>query len=124
MLLFHADPASEEWLSYLEHVDEVVVEGLFGYINHSLLFFVDSMEAWSCQSPLFEAQMMLNGSGLTFHPLMNRDVGDGLYELIEGLIEDIFKTTVNVSRVASHLRESYQVLDFNMNTGFISHFNS
>lgn len=111
MVLFHADPASVEWQSYLEYVDEVVVEGLFGYISHSLRFFLDSMEVWSSQAPLFETRLMLNGSRLIFHPLMDRDVGDGLYMLVEGLIEDIFKTTVNISRVAAHLGvDSYQVL--------------
>lgn len=113
MVLFHADPASEEWQSYLEYVDGVVVEGLFGYISHSLQFFLDSMDVWSSQAPLFEAQLMLNGSRLTFRPLMDRDVGDGLYALVDGLIEDIFKTTVNISRVAAHLStDSYQVLYF------------
>ncbi|XP_037532275.1 dynein heavy chain 11, axonemal [Nematolebias whitei] len=109
MVLFHADPASEEWQSYLEYVDEVVVEGLFGYISHSLQFFLDSMDVRSSQAPLFEARLMLNASRLTFHPFMDRDVGDGLYALVEGLIEDIFKTTVNIKRVAAHLStDSYQ----------------
>lgn len=124
MQLFKADPASPEWLSYLEYVDEVIADGLCEYIQNSLLFLGESMESWSCQSPLFEFQLRLNSSGLTFHPLMGQDVGDTLHRLIEGLFEDIFKTTLNISRVASHLGKSYQVLDFNINTGFLSYCNS
>ncbi|XP_041843992.1 dynein heavy chain 11, axonemal [Melanotaenia boesemani] len=109
MLLFHADPASEGWKSYLEFIDEVVVEGLFGHISHSLQFFVENMESWLNQAPLFEAQLMLDGSGITFFPSMERDAGDGLYELVEGLVGDVFKTSVNIRRVAYHLgMESYQ----------------
>ncbi|XP_047455882.1 dynein axonemal heavy chain 11 [Mugil cephalus] len=109
MVLFHADAASEEWQSYLEYVDEMVVEGLFSYISHSLQFFVDNMELLASQAPLFEAQLMLNGSGMTFYPSMEREAGDSLYELVEGLIGDIFKTSVNIKRVAAHLStESYQ----------------
>ncbi|KAM4735000.1 dynein axonemal heavy chain 11 [Anableps anableps] len=109
MVLFHADPASEGWQSYLEYMDEVVVEGLFSYINHSLQFFMDNMEFWPSQPSLFEAQLMLNGSVLRFNPSIDRDAVDGLYELVEGLIGDIFKSSVNIQRVADHLSmESYQ----------------
>lgn len=113
MVLFHADPASEAWQSYLEYVDEMVVEGLFSYISNSLQLFVDNMESWPNQAPLFEAQLMLSSTGLFFVPSLDRDAGDGLYEMIEGLVGDIFKTSVNINRVAAHLSmESYQVLVF------------
>lgn len=109
MVLFHADPASEAWQSYLEYVDEMVVEGLYSYISHSLQFFVDNMEQHG--QPLFEAQLMLSSSGMVFLPSLEQDAGEGLYELIEGLVGDIFKTSVNINRVAARLSmESYQVL--------------
>lgn len=111
MVLFHADPASEVWQSYLEYVDEMVVEGLFSYISHSLQFFADNMESWPNQTPLFEAQLMLSSSGMVFLPSLEQDAGDSLYELIEGLVGDIFKTSANINRLAAHLgMESYQVL--------------
>ncbi|XP_043973511.1 dynein axonemal heavy chain 11 isoform X1 [Gambusia affinis] len=109
MVLFHADLASEGWPSYLEYMDELLVEGLFSYINHSLQFFVDNMEIWPSQPPLFEAQLLLNGSVLGFNPSIDRDAGDGLYELVEGLIGDIFKSSMYIQRVAGHLSmETYQ----------------
>uniref|UniRef100_A0A672ZPD5 Dynein, axonemal, heavy chain 11 n=1 Tax=Sphaeramia orbicularis TaxID=375764 RepID=A0A672ZPD5_9TELE len=113
MALFCADPDSDAWEVYLEYVDEMVIEGLYNYIRHSLQFFVDNME--SCHAPLFEARLMLNGSWTTFIPSLEQDAGDGLYELIEGLVGDIFKTSVNISRVPSHLcMESYQDVMDNM----------
>lgn len=112
MALFNADPASHSWRSYLEYVDEMVVEGLFSYISHSLQFFADNMESWPNQAPLFETRLVLSSSsGMVFQPSLERDAGDGLYELVEGLLADIFKTSVHVKRVAADLdTESYQVL--------------
>lgn len=115
MELFHADSASRAWRSYLEYVDEMVVEGLFSYISHSLQFFADNMESWPNQAPLFETQLVLSTSGMVFLPSLDRDAGDGLYELIEGLVGDIFKTSVYVNRVAADLSmDSYQVLKSNL----------
>ncbi|KAL6109087.1 dnah11 [Pungitius sinensis] len=109
MVLFHADPASEAWQSYLEYVDEMVVEGLFCYIRQSLQFLTDNMETKPNQAPLFEVQLMLTCSGMVNLPSLVQDAGDGLYELIEGLVGDIFKTSLNINRVAAHLSvESYQ----------------
>ncbi|KAI9536522.1 hypothetical protein NQZ68_032317 [Dissostichus eleginoides] len=108
---FHADPDSEAWQSYLEHVDEMVVEGLFSFISHSLQFFANNMESWPSHTPLFESQLMLSSSGMVFLPSLEQDAGDGLYELIEGLVGDIFKTSVNINRIAAHhSTESYQDL--------------
>lgn len=109
MALFHADPASDAWHSYLEYVDDMVVEGLFSYISHSLQFFADNMESSPNQTPLFEAQLVLSSSGMVFMPSLEKDAAEGLYELIEGLVGDIFKTSINVNRVALSM-ESYQVL--------------
>ncbi|KAM6995333.1 dynein axonemal heavy chain 11 [Tautogolabrus adspersus] len=109
MALFNADPDSEAWQSYLEFMDEMVVEGLFSYISHSLQFFVDNMESGPKQKPLFEAQLMLRSSGMVFLPSLEREAGDGFYELIEGLVRDIFKASENIYRVAAHqTMENYQ----------------
>ncbi|XP_030605544.1 dynein heavy chain 11, axonemal [Archocentrus centrarchus] len=109
MVLFHADPGSEEWQCYLEFLDEMVVEGLFGYVSHSLHFFLENMEPGLNKTPLFEAKLILNGSNITFCPSMKQDAGDSLYELVEGLVADIFKNSVNIRRVAAHhSKESYQ----------------
>ncbi|XP_055083623.1 dynein axonemal heavy chain 11 isoform X2 [Periophthalmus magnuspinnatus] len=106
---FSADPASSEWELYLEYVDEMVIEGLFSYIRRSLQFFVDNMETRPHHPPLFEAQLLLRGSELTFSPSLEREAGDGLYELVEGMVGDIFKISGNINRVAAHLNnESYQ----------------
>ncbi|XP_054638441.1 dynein axonemal heavy chain 11 isoform X2 [Dunckerocampus dactyliophorus] len=111
MVLFHADSSSDAWQSYLEYIDEMIVEGLFSYISHSLQFFMDNMESYPKQVPLFEPHLTLTDLGMTFIPSLDKDAGDGFYELLEGLVGDIFKTCVNVNRLATHVSmDSYQDL--------------
>ncbi|XP_030637015.1 dynein heavy chain 11, axonemal [Chanos chanos] len=107
--LLVADRAYGAWQVYVEHVDDMLVEGFFCAISHSLEFFLENMENSVCQAPLFEAQMVLSGSEITFRPSLDRDAGESLYELLEGLLGDIFKMSAQVKRVAPHVNmEDYQ----------------
>nr|XP_055065627.1 dynein axonemal heavy chain 11 isoform X2 [Misgurnus anguillicaudatus] len=109
MVLFKVEGSSGMWKAYLEYVDDMVVEGFFRAISTSLEFLVDNMETSVGQAPLFEAQMLLTGSEITFRPSLDRDVGDGLYELVEELLGDVFKMSTQVKRLAAHLgMEDYQ----------------
>lgn len=93
---------------YLEYVDEMVVDGLFSAIAHSLEFFVENTEGE--RAPLFVAQMVLSTHVITFRPSLDRDVGDGFYDLVEGLLGDVFRMSAQVKRVAAHLgMDNYQV---------------
>lgn len=110
MALFSADSSSDPWKAYLEHVDDMVVEGFFSAISTSLEYLIENMESSVRQAPLFESQMLLMGSEITFKPSLDRDGGDGLYELVEQLLGDVFKMSAQVKRVAPHLNvEDYQV---------------
>ncbi|KAG7469713.1 hypothetical protein MATL_G00131750 [Megalops atlanticus] len=107
--LFRADPGSDTWLAYVEFVDEMVVEGLFSAITRSLEFFVENTEGEFRQTPLLEAQMVLSAPVITFRPSLDRDAGDGFYDLVEGLLGDIFRMSAQVKRVAAHLgMDNYQ----------------
>uniref|UniRef100_A0AAV2MDL9 AAA+ ATPase domain-containing protein n=1 Tax=Knipowitschia caucasica TaxID=637954 RepID=A0AAV2MDL9_KNICA len=107
--LLSADAASRECELYLEYMDEMVIEGFFSYIRLSLQFLLDNMESRPFHTPLFEAQLLLRSSELTFVPSLDPEAGDGLYEMVESMIADVFKISANISRVAGHLNfESYQ----------------
>ncbi|KAJ8288109.1 hypothetical protein COCON_G00007680 [Conger conger] len=107
--LFRADPLSGAWQLYLEHVDEMVVDGLFSAIARSLEFFVENTEREVRQAPLFLAQMVLSAHVISFRPSLDRDVGDGFYDLVEGLLGDVFRMSAQVKRVAAHLgMDNYQ----------------
>ncbi|XP_035386791.1 dynein heavy chain 11, axonemal isoform X1 [Electrophorus electricus] len=101
--LYAAVDGSEAWQQYVEYVDEMVAEGLFNAITHSLEFFVDNMERSVKQAPLLEAQMLLRGAEIVFRPSLDKDSGAGLRELVEGLLADVFRMSTQVKRVASHL---------------------
>ncbi|XP_051721899.1 dynein axonemal heavy chain 11 [Ctenopharyngodon idella] len=109
MLLFAADSSSDAWKAYLEYVDDMMVEGFFSAISNSLEYFIENMEGSVRQAPLFESHMLLMGSEIKFKPSLDRDGGDGLYELVEELLGDVFKMSAQVKRVAPHLNlEDYQ----------------
>lgn len=91
-------------------MDEMIVEGFFSAITYSLEFFVYNMEGSVRQAPLIEAQMVLSGSEIAFRPSLDIGAGDGLYQLVKGLLQDMFQMSTQIKRVASHLDvKDYQV---------------
>lgn len=108
--LYKADADSEAWKEYVEYVDEMVVEAFFNAISYSLELFVNNMEGSVRQAPLLEAQMVLSASEIVFRPFLDIDAGDGLYELVKGLLQDVFQMSTQIKRVAPHLdMKDYQV---------------
>lgn len=108
--LYTTDDDSEAWKEYVEYVDEMVVEGFFNAVTYSLEFFVNNMEESVRQAPLLEAQMVLNTSEIVFRPSLDIGAGDGLYELVRGLLQDVFQMSTQIKRVAPHLdMKDYQV---------------
>ncbi|KAI5106110.1 dynein heavy chain 11, axonemal, partial [Silurus meridionalis] len=101
--LYTADDDSEAWKDYVEYVDEMVVEGFFNAITYSLEFFVNNMEGSVRQAPLLEAQMVLSASEIVFRPSLDFSAEDGLYELVKGLLQDVFQMSTQIKRVASPL---------------------
>lgn len=61
--------------------------------------------------PLFEAQLYLKVPNLVFAPPLDFGAGDSFFELVETLINDIFKISSLVPRVAQHSTfPHYQVI--------------
>lgn len=108
--LYTAEDDSEAWKQYVEYVDKMVVEGFFNAVTYSLEFFVNNMEGSVRQAPLLEAQMILSASEIVFRPSLDIAAGDGLYELVQGLLQDVFQMSTQIKRVAVHLdMKDYQV---------------
>lgn len=54
--------------------------------------------------------MELQGADVLFSPSLDYGVADGFYDLIDGLVGDIYKQASQVNRLASHSgQEHYQV---------------
>ncbi|XP_073435796.1 dynein axonemal heavy chain 9 isoform X2 [Dendrobates tinctorius] len=100
MQLFSADPDSEVWTAYMDYIDDMVLDGFFNAIECSLKFILDNMDNKAGLSPLFEVQLDLVIPDMVFRPSLDFGTSDGLYDTIEGLINDIYKTSSLVPRLS------------------------
>ncbi|XP_068161051.1 dynein axonemal heavy chain 9 [Antennarius striatus] len=100
--LFRGQPESEEWKAYVEYIDDMVVDGFFNSIECSLKFFLDNTGQMAPVAPLFEAQLDLKVPDMVFTPPMEFGAGDSFFELMEGLINDVFRISSLVPRLAQH----------------------
>ena len=106
---FKADENTDMWKAYVDYVDEMVVDGFFNTINCSLKYMLDHTEAKQ-KDPLFEAKLELQAPDMIFLPSLEFGVADGFYDLIDGLVGDMYKQTSKVKRLAGHIgQEHYQV---------------
>ncbi|KAM4623876.1 dynein axonemal heavy chain 9 isoform 1-T1 [Polymixia lowei] len=98
--LFRAEPSSEEWRAYVEYLDDAVVDGFFNSIECSLKFFLDNTDPRAGVAPLFEAQLDLRLPDMVFSPSLEFGAGDGFYDLVESLINDVYRISSLVPRLA------------------------
>ncbi|XP_075778341.1 dynein axonemal heavy chain 11 isoform X3 [Pelodiscus sinensis] len=107
--LLRADSSSDSWKMYIEYIDDIIVDGFFNTILHNLDYFLENTDKDLKPAPFFQAQMILNASDIEFKPSLDKEAGDGFYDLVEELLSNIFKISAQVKRVAAHLEvDSYQ----------------
>nr|XP_020145462.1 dynein heavy chain 11, axonemal [Microcebus murinus] len=107
--LFKADPSLDTWKIYVEFIDDIVVEGFFQAIMHDLDFFLMNTEKQLKSAPFFQAQMILMPPEIVFKPSLDREAGDGFYDLVEEMICNSFRMSAQMKRIAAHLEiENYQ----------------
>uniref|UniRef100_A0A8C9XQ20 Dynein axonemal heavy chain 17 n=1 Tax=Sander lucioperca TaxID=283035 RepID=A0A8C9XQ20_SANLU len=100
--LFRADPASDQWKAYIEYIDDMIIDGFFNSIECSLKFFLDNTDPRAAVAPLFEAQLDLKVPDMVFAPALEFGAGESFFELVEGLINDVFRISSLVPRLAQH----------------------
>ncbi|XP_041830036.1 dynein heavy chain 9, axonemal-like isoform X1 [Melanotaenia boesemani] len=98
--LFRAEPSSEEWKAYVEYIDDMIVDGFFSSIECSLKFFLDNTDQRAVVAPLFEAQLDLKFPDMVFTPSLELGSGDSLFEMVDSLINDVFRVSSLVPRLA------------------------
>ncbi|XP_035866411.1 dynein heavy chain 11, axonemal isoform X1 [Phyllostomus discolor] len=101
--LFKADPSLDTWKIYVEFIDDLVVEGFFQAIMHDLDFFLKNTEKQLKPAPFFQAQMILMPPEILFKPPLEREAGDGFYDLVEETLCNSFRMSAQMKRVAAHL---------------------
>ncbi|XP_067860408.1 dynein axonemal heavy chain 9-like [Heptranchias perlo] len=100
--LFQADETSNVWKAYVDYIDEMVIDGFFNAIESSLNYLVDNTEPKAGFAPLFEAQLDLVSPDLVFHPSLEIGTSDSFYDLVDGLINDVYRISSLVPRLAEH----------------------
>jgi len=107
LALLQADPTSDMWKAYVDFIDELVVDGFFKIVHCSIDFLLVSTDPSTATDPLFEAALELQAPDLVYRPsLDSKDDGDSFYELIDGLVDDIYRQSSKVARLATHIAES------------------
>lgn len=105
-----ANPSLDTWKMYVEFIDDIVVEGFFQAIMHDLDFFLMNTEKQLKPAPFFQAQMILMPPEILFKPSLEREAGDGFYDLVEEMLCNSFRMSAQMRRVAAHLEiANYQV---------------
>ncbi|KAK2835022.1 hypothetical protein Q5P01_015506 [Channa striata] len=102
LMLLRADPSCEEWKAYVEYIDDMVMDGFFSSIECSLKFFLDNTDQRTVVAPLFEAQLQLKVPDMVFTPSMEFGTGENFFELVECLINDVFRISSLVPRLTQH----------------------
>ncbi|KAG5833963.1 hypothetical protein ANANG_G00281520 [Anguilla anguilla] len=107
--LLGAEPDSAQWKAYTEHVDGTVLQGFVGATRCSLQYLGENMDPALRASPLFEVQLVLSGSDMTYRPPLDVNRKDNFYDVIDTMVDRIFKMASHMQRVAAHNgQETYQ----------------
>ncbi|XP_076855598.1 dynein axonemal heavy chain 17-like [Brachyhypopomus gauderio] len=107
-VLFRAEESSDSWADYVDYIDDKVLDGFFKLIHLSLSFFVTNMNA-EINDPLFEVRLELQDGSTAFYPSFGYRTSDGLYDLVEDLIKDVYKTATLFPRISMSKKPSYRV---------------
>ncbi|XP_075026234.1 dynein axonemal heavy chain 9-like [Calonectris borealis] len=100
--LLLADPTSDVWKAYVDYVDEIVLDGFFTAIECSLKYLLENTDPKTGLAPLFEVQLDLVIPDLIFRPSMDPGTNDGFYDMVESLLNDIYRISSLVPRLAEH----------------------
>ncbi|XP_073737597.1 dynein axonemal heavy chain 9 [Callorhinus ursinus] len=98
--LFAADPTSNIWKTYVNYVDEMLLDGFFLAIECSLKYLLENTECKAGLTPIFEAQLSLAIPELVFSPPLEYGVKGGFYDAVEGLVTSIFGISSLVPRLS------------------------
>uniref|UniRef100_A0A8C5QH48 AAA+ ATPase domain-containing protein n=1 Tax=Leptobrachium leishanense TaxID=445787 RepID=A0A8C5QH48_9ANUR len=107
--LFQAEPLSDKWKAYAEYMDRMILEGLYRAVKCSLQYLIDNTESSLKNAPLFEVELVLNGSEMTFIPSLDHKISGNFSNIIENLLRDTYQIASFIPRVAEHLgKPTYQ----------------
>ncbi|XP_061776593.1 dynein axonemal heavy chain 17-like isoform X1 [Nerophis ophidion] len=112
--LYAADDTSASWYTYLDHVDQLVQDGLLQLLLRSLHFLSDNMKPQNSGGALLQVSLQLDSTGSLFKPSLEEDLAD----LLKSFIDDVYSAAslpprISVSHQGGHqdaLRENADLM--------------
>ncbi|XP_032945882.1 dynein axonemal heavy chain 9 [Rhinolophus ferrumequinum] len=98
--LFSADPTSSIWKTYINYIDDMLLDGFFLAIECSLKYLLENTECKAGLTPIFETQLSLEIPELVFYPSLESGVKGGFYDIVEGLVASIFRISSLIPRLS------------------------
>lgn len=109
--LFKANASSDIWRAYVDYLDDMVVDGYFNAIHASLNYILENTDQKTNSLPIFEAKLELQAPDMVFIPSLDYVSGYGFYDLVDGIINDIYAMASLVSRLAEHNESAHYQAD-------------
>ena len=100
--MFGGQENSDTWKSYLDYLDEIIVDGLFECVLCSLNFLLFNTDLTKDITPFMLVKLELQAPEIRFVPSLDSDEPNSFYTIVEGLIDDLFKAASLIPRVAVH----------------------
>uniref|UniRef100_A0A8D1A5Y0 Dynein axonemal heavy chain 9 n=1 Tax=Sus scrofa TaxID=9823 RepID=A0A8D1A5Y0_PIG len=100
LCLFSVDPTSSIWKTYVNYIDDMLLDGFFLAIECSLKYLLENTECNAGLTPIFEAQLSLAIPELVFCPSLESGAKGGLYDIVDGLVTSVFRISSLVPRLS------------------------
>ena len=112
--------ASPDWRSYVDFVNNVVIDGLSTSITTSLEFLLDQIDPEVIVSkeklPLLELKLRIEGEGVEFFPPLGHAEGKGVMDMIDNLVGSFLQVSTLFKRLdaeGTYMREMHTDIDVN-----------
>ncbi|CAF1051829.1 unnamed protein product, partial [Rotaria magnacalcarata] len=100
--LLKADADADIWKAYVDYVDEMIIESLYEIIDYNLNYLLEESDPTLNKRPLFEVELILDDLDLRFNPTLEFGSANGLYDIVDTLIGNIFRQAAMIPRLAEH----------------------
>ena len=101
---------STNWKNYLSYVDGIVRDSVLNTVSASLAFLLDETDLQKNPSTLFSVKMELFDPDIIFRPSLDKDITNNFFDIMIGLIDDIFQMARLVPRITEKSENFYEVI--------------
>ena len=104
---YKADDTSNNWKSYLQYIDELVIEGLLRTMAASIGYILDETDGNLTQGVLFEVKLELSEPDVIFVPPIDKNIVGNFYDKMIQYLNYIFNGCSLIPRFAKHKDPNY-----------------